>query len=111
MLTMPTLQVHYDGWVSLPPDVRQHLGIVNGDRLEVELTDHGLLLRPTGRTVAPDRAGPADAVAVPHVEAAPEAGAAEAPIKRGPGRPRKLPAIGLRDSIKIGGRRGSKPAV
>ncbi len=31
---MPTVQVRYDGWISLPSDVRQHFGITTGDQLE-----------------------------------------------------------------------------
>jgi DNA invertase Pin-like site-specific DNA recombinase len=30
----------YDGWVSLPSEVLQHLGLASGDQLKVELTDH-----------------------------------------------------------------------
>ena len=44
---MPTLKLHYEGWVSLPAALRQQLGLNSGDRLEVDLVDGTIMLRPT----------------------------------------------------------------
>ncbi len=54
---MPTLKLHYDGWIALPIGVRQTLGLNSGDRIEADLVDGTLVLRPaakpgTGRTAA-----------------------------------------------------------
>lgn len=54
---MPTLKLHYDGWIALPAGLRQALGLSSGDRIEAELVDGALLLRPAtkaraGRAVA-----------------------------------------------------------
>ena len=43
---MPTLKVHYDGWISLPSALRQQLGLHSGTRLEVHLADGAIMLRP-----------------------------------------------------------------
>ena len=42
---MPTLKLHYDGWLALPAGLRQKLGL-KCDRVEAELVDGGLVLRP-----------------------------------------------------------------
>lgn len=42
---MPTVTVHYDGWVQLPERLVRSLGLRTGDRLEVELAEGGILLR------------------------------------------------------------------
>ena len=39
-----------DGQVFLPPDIRVAAHLREGDRLEVELTAHGILLRPASGT-------------------------------------------------------------
>jgi AbrB family looped-hinge helix DNA binding protein len=54
---MPTLKLHYDGWIALPAGLRQALGLSSGDRLDAELVDGALVLRPAtkaraGRAVA-----------------------------------------------------------
>ena len=48
--SMPTLKLHYDGWIALPVRLRQALGLTSGDRLEAELVDGALVLRPVGKT-------------------------------------------------------------
>ena len=88
---MPTLKLHYDGWLLLPAALRRQLGLNSGDRLDVQLVDGTIVLRPATRAKrsvdhvdleevtdppAPDTAGNA---------AQPDA----APTRRGPGRPRK----------------------
>ena len=60
---MPTLKLHYDGWLSLPAGLRQALGLNSGDRLEAELVDGALVLRPVAKTRRPAPGGEA-AVAV-----------------------------------------------
>ena len=94
---MPTIQVHYDGWLALPEAVRRKLGVGTGDRLEVEVTDGAVVLRPARRTGAAGRAAPEPAATAAEqpVEAAPEPAQAAAPaptVKRGAGRPRKASA-------------------
>jgi bifunctional DNA-binding transcriptional regulator/antitoxin component of YhaV-PrlF toxin-antitoxin module len=59
---MPTLKLHYDGWIALPVRLRQALGLSSGDRLEAELADGALVLRPVGKTRG---SAPAQGAAVP----------------------------------------------
>ena len=49
---MPTLKLHYEGWVSLPAVLRQQLGLNSGDRLDVDLVDGTIVLRPAATTNA-----------------------------------------------------------
>lgn len=44
--SMPTLKLHYDGWIALPSELRQALGLSSGDRLAAALVDGALVLRP-----------------------------------------------------------------
>ena len=46
---MPTLKLHYDGWIALPIGLRQTLGLNSGDRIEVDLVDGTLVLRPAAK--------------------------------------------------------------
>src|SRR3712207_1794272 len=82
---MPTLKLHYDGWLSLPSGLRQKLGLGSGDRLEADLVDGTIVLRPAAKTRRPARHEP---------EAADFLAADAAPAKRKPGRPRKLADAG-----------------
>jgi bifunctional DNA-binding transcriptional regulator/antitoxin component of YhaV-PrlF toxin-antitoxin module len=90
---MATLKVHYDGWLALPSGLRQKLGVGSGDRLEADLVDGTIVLRPATKGRHPARreegeeeaAGPAAAVTS---ETLPPTTTA-APAKRKPGRPRK----------------------
>ena len=43
---MPTLKNYDDGWLTLPAGLRNELGLVTGDRLNAELVDGALVLRP-----------------------------------------------------------------
>jgi AbrB family looped-hinge helix DNA binding protein len=88
---MPTLKLHYDGWLLLPAALRRQLGLNSGDRLDVELIDGTIVLRSA--TTA-KRSG--DHLDLKEVAASPAPDAAgnvsqpdAAPIRRGPGRPRK----------------------
>ena len=50
---MPTLKLHYEGWVSLPAVLRQQLGLNGGNRLEVDLVDGTIVLRPAATAEHP----------------------------------------------------------
>jgi bifunctional DNA-binding transcriptional regulator/antitoxin component of YhaV-PrlF toxin-antitoxin module len=76
---LPTIQLQANGWLALPAELRDHLNLTTGDRLEIESTQGALVLRLAGHGEKPKlTAAPADAM-VPAV-------------KRGPGRPRKVVA-------------------
>jgi bifunctional DNA-binding transcriptional regulator/antitoxin component of YhaV-PrlF toxin-antitoxin module len=77
---MPTLKVHYDGWLSLPAGLRQKLGVGSGDRLEADLVDGAIVLRPAAKARRPARRE-AETTDAPVADSA--------PAKRRPGRPRK----------------------
>jgi antitoxin component of MazEF toxin-antitoxin module len=99
---MATIPLHYDGWLHLPAEVHKHLNISNGDRLEAEVIDGALVLRParqTDGTMAPEPAAVRPAAAPAEAETAAS--------KRGPGRPRKLVTQDSASHIKVGGRRKS----
>src|SRR3954451_7061756 len=107
---IPKVRLSYDGWLALPPTVREKLGLSTGHQLELELVGGAIVLRPAGA------AGPAPAeppATFPPVEtrppAPPSAAAPEPPpaAKRGPGRPRKVPAaVALPPNLRArGGRR------
>ena len=100
---MTTIQVHYDGWLSHPADARQTLGVSTGDRLDVELVDGALVLRPARLPKAMAAMPSEDPAETSEATPAP----AETAPKRGPGRPRKLNGPGLVPNIKVGGRRRS----
>ena len=46
---MPSIKLHYDGWLALPAGLRQALGLNSGDRLEADLVDGTLVLRPAAK--------------------------------------------------------------
>ncbi len=118
---MSTIQMHYDGWFTLPAAARQKFHLTTGDRLEVELAGDTIVLRPARGTAASGRAATAEptpaAPEEPAVMAEPAAAAAPAPVaepvaKRGPGRPRKVPAAAaLPPRPKTRGRRKGAPVV
>ena len=87
---MSTLKLHYDGWLVLPAGLRRALELESGDRLEAELVDGAIVLRPAkGKRPAtrPEKvAEPPVAVSVP--TSLPEASTV---AKRPRGRPRKVP--------------------
>ena len=94
---MATLKLHYEGWVSLPAVLRQKLGLGSGDRLEADLVDGAIVLRPAAKVRRParreDGAAASSAAAADASETSPLAADA-APAKRKPGRPRKVVAAG-----------------
>ena len=105
--TMSTVQLRYDGWLALPTEVRQRLGLTSGDRLEVEVTSDAIVLRRAQKSSASERATaePVPAAAQPPV-ATPEPA-----VKRGPGRPRKTPVAALPPILKTRGRRKAASAI
>jgi antitoxin component of MazEF toxin-antitoxin module len=93
MVPMPTIKLHYDGWMALPAGLRQALGLNSGDRLKAELVDGALVLRPVAKTRYPAPRGETAApVSAKPAETLPLAGATT-PARRKPGRPRKSTAI------------------
>ena len=88
---MPTLKLHYDGWLLLPAALRRQLGLNSGDRLEVQLVDGTIVLRPATRAkCSVDHADPEEVTDPPAPDTAGNAVQPDAaPTRRGPGRPRK----------------------
>ena len=88
---MPTIKLHYEGWVSLPSGLRRKLGLNSGDRLEVNLVNGTIVLRPATKASHPvsrdDLASDHPAADVPETFT-PKA----TPARRKPGRPRKSEA-------------------
>ena len=60
---MPTVKLHYEGWVSLPSGLRRKLGLNSGDRLEADLVNGTIVLRPATKASHP---GPRDEQASDH---------------------------------------------
>ncbi len=94
---MATLKLHYEGWVSLPSALRQKLGLGSGDRLEADLVDGAIVLRPAAKGRQPARREEgeeeaADPAAAGASGALPPTATA-VPAKRKPGRPRKAAAL------------------
>ena len=118
---MSTIQMHYDGWFTLPAAARQKFHLTTGDRLEVELAGDTIVLRPARGTAAAGHAAAAEPAPVapeePAVMAEPAVAPAPAPVpepvaKRGPGRPRKVPAVAaLPPGLKTRGRRKGAPVA
>ena len=88
---MPTLKLHYDGWLLLPAALRRQLGLNSGDRLDVELVDGTIVLRSaTTAKRSVDHLDLKEVTASPAPDAAVNVSQPDAaPIRRGPGRPRK----------------------
>ena len=104
---MSTVQLRYDGWVTLPAAALKKFDLATGDRLEVELTGDAIVLRRAQKSSASERAT-AKPVAE---EVPPPVAAAEPVVKRGPGRPRKTPVAALPPTLKTRGRRKVVSAV
>jgi bifunctional DNA-binding transcriptional regulator/antitoxin component of YhaV-PrlF toxin-antitoxin module len=106
--TMSTVQLRYDGWVTLPAAALKKFGLSTGDHLEVEMTGDAIVLRRAQKASASERAA-----AKPIATAAPAEAMPEPVVKRGPGRPRKTPVAALPPTLKTRGRRkaASAPAA
>ena len=87
---MAILKLHYDGWLTLPADLRHRLALETGDRLQAELVDGTIVLRPTSAKRAP--AQPEPVAEVPGGVIVAAADGMAAPVKRPRGRPRKMRA-------------------
>src|SRR5689334_1602169 len=97
---MSTVRLNYDGWLALPATVRQRLGLITGDRLDLELVDGVITLRPR-RAAEPVATG------------APELPAATAPVRKGAtARPGKSPLPVIPPALKArGGKRKEVPVT
>ena len=87
---MSTLKLHYEGWVSLPAALRQQLGLNSGDRLEVDLVDGTIVLRPAAKARRPVSRAEQEAAIDPPALEAPETltHVDTTPARRKPSRPR-----------------------
>ena len=86
---MPTLKLHYEGWVSLPAALRQQLGLSSGDRLDVDLVDGTIVLRPATKAGRPvPREDREVAIDLPAPDAPETLTGVTTPARRKPGRPR-----------------------
>ena len=105
---MSTVRLNYDGWLALPAAVRQRLGLITGDRLDLELVDGVITLRPRRADTLPER--PA---AEPVAAGAPELPAATAPVRKGAtARPGKSPLPVIPPALKArGGKRKEAPVT
>jgi len=106
---MTTLKMHYEGWISLPSDLRQQLGLHSGTRLDVQLVNGAIMLRPTqGTRAPPDR----EAAIEPPVVASAPAPSLEPtlPPKRPRGRPRKVPTVERPSELMLGAAAAPLPA-
>jgi bifunctional DNA-binding transcriptional regulator/antitoxin component of YhaV-PrlF toxin-antitoxin module len=104
---MSKVQLHYDGWVTLPAAALKRLGLSTGDRLELELTGDAIVLHRAQKSSASERA-----TTEPVLEAAQPPVATPEPVaKRGPGRPRKTPVAALPPTLKTRGRRKTVAAA
>ena len=110
---MPTLKLHYEGWLSLPAALRHRLGLSTGDRLEVELIEGTLVLRPAAKAKHPT---PGEDQEVATNSPAPDAPETltltdAAPARRKPGRPRTRDAAGECDPAATPKRPRGRPKV
>jgi bifunctional DNA-binding transcriptional regulator/antitoxin component of YhaV-PrlF toxin-antitoxin module len=103
---MSTVQLRYDGWVTLPAAALKKFRLSTGDRLEVEMTSDAIVLRRAQKASTSDRAA-----AEPVPTAAPAVAMPEPAVKRGPGRPRKTPVAALPPTLKTRGRRKAGSAI
>lgn len=98
---MFTVQLRYDGWLTLPAAALKKLALSTGDHLEAEVAGGAIVLRPARKSSASERA-----TAKPVPEAVqPSVATPEPAVKRGPGRPRKTPIAALPPTLKTRGRR------
>ena len=49
---MTSLKLHFDGWLSLPANIRRQLGLSTGDELFAEIVEGGVMLRVDDRASA-----------------------------------------------------------
>jgi hypothetical protein len=89
---VPTTKLYYDGWLALPAGLRGKLGLITGDRLDVELADGAIVLRRSGVRRAVKSEGTAEAGPVTRPQEAVALTAAPKP-KKVRGRPRKAAGV------------------
>jgi len=83
------LKLYYEGWLALPASFRQALGLDTNAMLEAELVEGTIVLRPASKGRGPARTEP-KAAGLPTGGAPAVALPADMPVKRKPGRPRKV---------------------
>jgi AbrB family looped-hinge helix DNA binding protein len=110
---MPTLKLHYEGWLSLPSALRHRLGLSTGDRLEVELIEGTIVLRPAAKAKHPT---PGEDQDVATDSLAPDMPGTltltdTAPARRKPGRPRTRDAARECDPAATPKRPRGRPKV
>jgi len=111
---MSTVRLNYDGWLALPATVRQRLGLITGDRLDLELVDGVITLRPRRADALPERPAAEPVVTgAPSASATPELPAATAPVRKGAAaRPGKSPLPVIPPALKArGGKRRDVPVT
>ncbi len=96
---MPTVKLHYDGWICLPTSLYQALGLSHGAKLTAELTDGALMLQPVVKRGAQSATAQPDEAAL---------SGETMPSRRKPGRPRKNAAAEATPSTSTK-RRGRPP--
>ncbi len=134
---MANIRLHDHGWLSLPADLRQHLDLRTGDRLQLEMIDGGLRLRLASQATTAEVTRPAPLQAVldepvakrgrgrprkqvpaeqPSIEPSLTEPQADLPLQAKEVRPKEATATGKRTTrglfsgLKAGGRRKSEPA-
>ncbi len=66
------MKLRDDGWLKLSPALLRALAVKSGDKLEVELRDGALILRPIdGKAILPEVTVPSPAESVPSDERPP----------------------------------------
>jgi AbrB family looped-hinge helix DNA binding protein len=105
---MSTVQLRYDGWVTLPAAALKKFGLSTGDRLEVELTGDAIVLRRAQKKSSASEQAAAEPVLA---AAQPQVTTPEPAVKKGPGRPRKTPVAALPPALKTRSRRKAASAV
>lgn len=98
---LATLKLHYDGWLTLPAGLRQMLDLKTGDRLQADLIDGAIVLRPAHSKRAPTEPEPATDLPA-GAEATASSLEATLPQKRPRGRPRKVHTIELPSKLVLG---------
>jgi antitoxin component of MazEF toxin-antitoxin module len=109
--TMPTVKIHYDGWICLPASLCRALGLSNGARLAAELIDGALALRPVARRTGQDQH--IETTASPAIVCSKEIALPgdAMPARRKLGRPRKNAVAELAPSAPREGRGRQKAMV
>jgi len=97
------MKIHYDGWLKLSPALLRSLGAKSGDKLEAELRDGELVLRPVNaKAIVPEVA-----VSSP---TEPMASEGRAPRRRSSDKVAGSPSSAVLSSGRRAGGRKTRPA-